>query len=75
MLALWARYHVRAVGSATNDIHSSIVGDDGAPPNPPLRATASQPSRSSRSLTARHHGLPGGSHPAAPARRGRPASA
>ena len=28
--------------------------------NPPRRATVSQPSRSSRSLTARHHTLPGG---------------
>ena len=60
MLALWARYQVRAVGSATKDIQSSTVRDDGVPPNPALRATASQPSRSSRSFTARHHGLPGG---------------
>ncbi len=60
MLAVWARYQVRAVGSATKDIHSSTVGEDGSPPSPPLRATASQPSQSSRSFTPRHHGLPGG---------------
>jgi hypothetical protein len=34
MLALWARYQVRAVGSATKDIHSSIVCDDGVHSQP-----------------------------------------
>ena len=54
MLALCARYQVRARGSATKDIQSGIAADDGAPPRPPLRATASHPSRNKRSLAARH---------------------
>src|ERR1700679_862669 len=60
MLALWARYQLAALGVSTNSIHDAIVGDDGAPPRPPARATASQPSRSSRSFNARHQALPGG---------------
>ena len=46
---------------ATNDIQWSTVGDEAGPGSVPLRATASQPSRMMRSLTARHHGLPAGS--------------
>jgi len=61
MLTLRARYQLRAVGAATNDIHNPILGDDGSPGRPSARAMASQPSKSSRSLTARHHLLPGGS--------------
>jgi hypothetical protein len=59
MLALCARYQVCPRGSAIKDIHSCIAMDGGAPPRPPLRATASQPSRSNRSFAALHHGLPG----------------
>jgi hypothetical protein len=42
-----------------NDSQSSTVGDDGSPRSPPTSATDSHPSRSSRSLIARHQGLPG----------------
>ena len=63
MLALWARYQVRAVGASTNDSHRPTVRDDGSPPIPPANATDSQPSRSRRSLTARHQRLPGGCAP------------
>jgi hypothetical protein len=59
MLVLCARYQLRAVGSPMNVIHGSIVGEDGSPPAPPLRVTDSHWSRSSRSFTARHQGLPG----------------
>ncbi len=61
MLALWARYQVRAVGRSTKASQSSTLGADAGPPLPPTRATASHPSRSSRSFSARHHLLPGGS--------------
>ena len=59
MLALCARYQPRAVGSAANSIQSPIAGEDGGPPRPSRRAAISQPSRRSRSLTARHQRLPG----------------
>ena len=59
MLALWARYQLAALGCEANSSHGAIVVDDGSPPRPPARATASQPSRNSRSLSARHHALPG----------------
>src|SRR6201994_5187210 len=59
MLALCALYQLAPVGRAAKSIHSAISGDDGSPPNPLLRATISQPSRSRRSLTARHQRLPG----------------
>ncbi|WP_324614188.1 SDR family NAD(P)-dependent oxidoreductase [Streptomyces sp. WM6373] len=36
-----------------------VLGEETGPGSPPLRATASQPSRRMRSFTARHHGLPG----------------
>ncbi len=61
MLALCARYQVLAVGLATNASQNRIVGVDARPPRPPARSTASHPSRSSRSFSARHHLLPGGS--------------
>ena len=48
------------VGRAMNASQSRTAGDDGSPARPPASATASQPSRSRRSLLARHHGLPGG---------------
>ena len=60
MLALWARYQLRPVGSAPNSSQSRTARDDGSPSSPPSSATVSHPSRSSRSLTARHHTLPGG---------------
>jgi hypothetical protein len=60
MLALCARYQLRAVGVAMKDIQSPIVGEEGSPTKPPERAMASHPSRRSRSFTARHQGLPGG---------------
>ena len=60
MLALWARYQLRAIGLAMNSIHNCTAGKDGLPPTPPARATDSQPSRSSRSFIARHQTLPGG---------------
>ena len=61
MLELCARYQVRGVDAAMKDIQKLIVGEDGSPANPPARAIASQPSNNSRSLTARHHLLPGNS--------------
>ena len=60
MLALCARYQLRAVGLAANASHSRRACDDGSPASPPRSATVSHPSRSSRSLMARHHTLPGG---------------
>ena len=60
MLALCARYQLRPVGLAPNSSQSRTARDDGSPATPPRRATVSQPSRSRRSLTARHHTLPGG---------------
>ena len=60
MLALCARYQLRPVGLALNVSHRRTACDDGSPASPPSSATVSQPSRSSRSLTARHHTLPGG---------------
>src|SRR5918994_3370568 len=60
MLALCARYQLRAVGPAMNSSQRRTAWDDGAPGRSPTSATASHPSRSSRSLTARHHTLPGG---------------
>jgi hypothetical protein len=60
MLALCARYQLRLVGLAPNASQSRTACDDGSPANPPRSATVSHPSRSSRSLTARHHTLPGG---------------
>ena len=60
MLALWARYQLRPVGLAMKSSHSRTACDDGSPARPAESATVSQPSRSSRSLTARHHTLPGG---------------
>ena len=51
-----ARYQVDLRGSATKDIHSCIVGDEGVPPRPPLSATTSQPSRNKRLFVARHQG-------------------
>ena len=59
MLALCERYQLWAVGLATNSSQSRTDGDDGSPGRLPTSATASHPSRSSRSLTDRHHGLPG----------------
>ena len=60
MLALCARYQLRPVGLAPNSSQSHTARDDGSPDDPPRSATVSHPSRSSRSLTARHHTLPGG---------------
>ena len=60
MLALCARYQLRPVGLAPNSSHSRTACDDGSPANPSSSATVSHPSSSSRSLTARHHTLPGG---------------
>ncbi len=59
MLALWAWYHRGAVGAAMNASQRRTLTCEGVPRRPPVSATASQPSRNSRSLTARHHGLPG----------------
>jgi hypothetical protein len=55
-----ARYQLPGVGSEMNVIHISMVGEEAGPPRPTLTETASHLSRSSRSLTARHQGLPGG---------------
>ncbi len=60
MLALCARYQFRPVGSATNSSHSATGREDGSPGRSPTSATASHPSRRSRSLTSRHQTLPGG---------------
>ena len=60
MLALCARYQFRPVGLETNSSQSRTGGDDGSPGRSPTSATASHPSRSSRSLIARHQTLPGG---------------
>ena len=60
MLALCARYQLRPVGLAPNSSHRRTACDDGSPADPPRSATVSHPSRSSRSLTVRHHALPGG---------------
>jgi hypothetical protein len=60
MLALCARYQLRPVGRSANSSHSRTARDDGSPSSPPSSATVSHPSRSSRSLTARHQTLPGG---------------
>jgi hypothetical protein len=60
MLALCARYQLRPVGLAPNSSQSRTACDDGSPAKPPRSATVSHPSRSSRSLTDRHHVLPGG---------------
>ena len=60
MLALCARYQLRPVGLALNASQSRTAGEEGSPASPPSSATASHPSRSRRSLTARHHALPGG---------------
>ena len=60
MLALWARYQLRAVGIAMNSSQCRTGCDDGSPSNPPARATDSHPSRSSRSFIVRHQTLPGG---------------
>lgn len=59
MLVLWARYRLRADGDRTKAPHGSTLADDGAPPRPPASPRASQPSRSRRSFTTRHQGLPG----------------
>ena len=59
MLALCARYQLRPVGLAPNSSQKRTACDDGSPTNPPRSATVSHPSRSSRSLIARHHTLPG----------------
>ena len=58
-LPLCARYHDRAVGRRAKASQAPAGGDVGGPASPPTRATASQPSRTIRSFTARHHGLPG----------------
>ena len=58
-LALCAPYQARAVGARTKDVQRSTVAEDVGPERLPLSATASHPSRRMRSLTARHHGLPG----------------
>ena len=60
MLALWARYQLRAVGLRMNASQSRTAREEGSPGEPPASATDSQPSRRSRSLIARHHRLPGG---------------
>ena len=60
MLALCARYQLRPVGLAANSSHSRTACDDGAPRQPTQQRDVSHPSRSSRSLTARHQTLPGG---------------
>ena len=51
---------LRPVGLALNCSQRRTACDDGAPARPPSSATVSHPSRNSRSLTARHHALPGG---------------
>lgn len=75
MLALCARYQLRAVGLAIKDIQSPIVGEDGSPSEPPERATASHPSRSSRCSPRATMDSPVVTRRAELERRGRPATA
>ena len=59
IVTLWARYHVRGEGWRAKPTDGSTLGDDAGPGWPRRRERASQVSRSSRSFTALHHGLPG----------------
>ena len=56
---LCARYHARAVGVRMNSRVAATLAVRGEPGRPKAMADASQVSRSSESLTERHHGLPG----------------
>src|SRR5262245_42829031 len=59
MIALCAQYHARAEGRRANATDHATLGEDIGPPRPITWARASAVSRSRRSLTARHQGLPG----------------
>jgi hypothetical protein len=59
IVTLWARYHLRGDGRRAKRTDGSTLGDDAGPACPRTRERASQVSRSSRSFTALHHGLPG----------------
>src|SRR3954447_11166219 len=59
MLELCARYHDADEGSSANASHSSTLAELGGPGYPCTSSVASAVSRRSRSLTMRHHGLPG----------------
>ena len=61
MLALCARYHDLAGGSLANSAQHAALQVESGPLRPRAWARVSAVSRSSRSLTARHQGLPGAS--------------